>query len=419
MVAEEVPKTHPHPHNKRWWTKDLTKLQNDLKMLSKASHSFRAVPDHPSHRMRKEKVTEYDKAIKVTKKDHWINWLKEATGNDLWIANKYIVSLAGDGGKTCIPTLVTKDNNGNTTMATSNKSKSEIFAKTLFLPPPPSSAVPLDFTYPEPAAPWSDITEEQLHKAIAKLSLYKVPSPDGVANIVFQQCPVLQPYLLFLFNTALSHRTYYDPWKESITVILRKPGCPDYSIPKAYRPIALLNMTAKLISAVVTDRASHILETHGLLPATHFGSRPGRSTEDSLLLETTIKHAWRQHKVASVLFLDIEGAFPNAVTDQLLHNMRKHRLPPEIVGFTERLLDDRKTKLRFNDYESEWFLLRNGIGQGDPLSMLLYMIYSSDLVDTARKENGELALAFINDTALVVVGKTFEETHQKLKDMLE
>jgi len=419
VVSEEVPVTRPHPHNKRWWTKDLTMIHNNLKTLSKASHSFRAVPGHPSHRMRREKVAEYDKAIRTTKKDHWVSWLEEATGSDLWIANKYITSPPGDGGKSRIPTLVTKDDKGNTVTAADNESKSEVFAKTLFPPPPPQSAVPLDFTYPEPAAPWTDITEEQLRKLITKLSPYKAPGPDGVANIVFQRCPVLQPYLLFLFNAALSLRTYYGPWRESVTVILRKPGHPDYSVPKAYCPIALLNTTAKLLSALVTDRVSYILETHGLLLPTHFGSRPGRSTEDSLLLlETTIKHAWRQRKMASVLFLDIEGAFPNAVTDQLLHNMRKRRLPPEIVGFTERLLDNRKMRLRFDDFESEWFVLKNGIGQGDPLSMLLYVIYSSDLIDIAKKENGELALAFVDDTALVV-GKSFEETHWKLKDMLE
>ena len=47
------------------------------------------------------------------------------------------------------------------------------------------------------------------------------------------------------------------------------------------------------------------------------------------------------------------------------------------------------------------------------------MIYSSDLVDTARKENRELVLAFVDDMALVAVGKSFVETHQKLKDMLK
>ena len=54
---------------------------------------------------------------------------------------------------------------------------------------------------------------------------------------------------------------------ELIMVILRKPGKLDYSIPKAYRPIALLNTTAKLLSVIVTDRASYLLESQ--TPAKH------------------------------------------------------------------------------------------------------------------------------------------------------
>ena len=420
MIVGQVPKTCPHPHNKRWWTKDLTNLQNELKMLSKASHSFRAVPDHPSHRLRKEKVATYDKVIKKMKKEHWVNWLEEATSSDLWITNKYISNPAGDGGKSCILTLKTKDNEGNEISASSNEDKSEIFTNALFPPPPPHSAVPQGFNYPEPAATWTAIMDEQLHKTVTKLSPYKVPGPDGIANIVFQHCPNPRPHILNLFNAVFTHHTYYDPWRESVTVILRKLGCPDYSTPKAYHPIALLNTTAKLLSALVTDRASYILETHNLLPPTHFGGRPGHSTEDSLLLlETTIKHAWCQCKVASVLFLDVEGTFPNAVTDQLLHNMKKCCLPPEIVSFTCHMLEDRKTKLRFNDFESDWFPIKNGIGQGDPLSMLLYIIYNSDLVDIVKKEKGELVLTFVDDTALVVVGNTFEDNHRKLTDMME
>ena len=36
-----------------------------------------------------------------------------------------------------------------------------------------------------------------------------------------------------------------------------------------------------------------------------------------------IKSAWRKDKVASVLFLDVEDAFPNAVTRKLMHNLKK------------------------------------------------------------------------------------------------
>ncbi|KAG2053941.1 hypothetical protein BDR06DRAFT_1008306 [Suillus hirtellus] len=68
--------------------------------------------------------------------------------------------------------------------------------------------------------------------------------------------------------------------------------------------------------------------------------------------------------------------------------------------------------------------LRSPAGQGDPLSMILYIIYNSDLVDIVKKRQGcaalkELTLAFVDDTAFIAIGKNFTETHDILKDMLE
>ena len=87
-----------------------------------------------------------------------------------------------------------------------------------------------------------------------------------------------------------------------------------------------------------------MVETHGLLLEMHFGGRPGRTTTDSLhLLMDMVKAAWCRKKVVLVLFLDVEGAFPNAVTGQLLHNMRKQRVPTAYVTFVGNLLTGRKT----------------------------------------------------------------------------
>ncbi|KIK32792.1 hypothetical protein CY34DRAFT_40737, partial [Suillus luteus UH-Slu-Lm8-n1] len=92
--------------------------------------------------------------------------------------------------------------------------------------------------------------------------------------------------------------------------------------------------------------------------------------------------------------------------------MRMRRIPDDIVSFTERVLTNRKTQLKFDDFTSDWIPIDNGIGQGDPLSMILYIIYSSDLVDIAKKRRGneslkELTLAFVDDTALVAIGPDF------------
>lgn len=106
--------------------------------------------------------------------------------------------------------------------------------------------------------------------------------------------------------------------------MLRKPGKPRYDLPKSYRPIALLNTMWKALAGVIAEQLTYYTEKYHLLPDHHFGGRPGRTTTDAIhLLTYRTKDAWRKKKVASVLFLDIEGAFPNAVPEKLVRNMRR------------------------------------------------------------------------------------------------
>jgi len=270
-VEEHVPKSKPCPHTRRWWTKELTDLRKRSNQLSRISHKFRALPDHTCHRASKDAHNKLASEIFKAKKDHWKEWLEEATKDDIWTAHRYINSSPGNGSRTRVPTLKGKDQNGEDITAATNEEKGNLLAETLFPPPPETSSVPADFEYPPPVDKWSPITRTHLNKAIQHLSPYKAPGPDGVANIVLKRCPLLADHLLPVFNAVFTLKMYYEPWRESITVILRKPGKPDYTVPKAYRPIALLNTTAKLLSAIVTDRTSYLMESHGLLPNTHFG----------------------------------------------------------------------------------------------------------------------------------------------------
>ncbi|EMD86559.1 hypothetical protein COCHEDRAFT_53746, partial [Bipolaris maydis C5] len=54
-------------------------------------------------------------------------------------------------------------------------------------------------------------------------------------------------------------------FRESTTVVLRKPGKDNYTVPKAYRPIALLNTVGKVMDAIIARRISHLVETQHVL----------------------------------------------------------------------------------------------------------------------------------------------------------
>lgn len=163
----------------------------------------------------------------------------------------------------------------------------------------------------------------------AKLKPFKAPGPDGIPNAVLKECiESIIHHVYYIFRAILELRVYPDSWKHFTTAVLRKPGKPDYSVPKAYRPIALMNTIAKLFTSLLAGFLSHLCEFRNLLPCNQFGGRPGRMTTDSLhLLTCKIKEAWRNGKVATSLSLDVQGAFPNVVKEVLLHNMRLKGVP--------------------------------------------------------------------------------------------
>jgi hypothetical protein len=308
--------TKPSVFMKQWWNKDLSKMKKAINKLSEQSWRYRGII-HDSHRDLEMARQEYGQAIISAKELHWREFLEDTTERELWIAHKYISNPTGDGGCTRIPPLKVKDENGAETEAVSNEEKSKVFTKTLFPPPLEETTVPDEYDYPEPLNHSGRVTESQIQRQIARLSPFKACGPDGVPNIVLKRASEsLVLYLIHIFRVVFALNVYHTSWRESITVILRKPGKPDYTLPKAYCPIALLNTTAKLLTAIMAEDLSYLMEKHQLIPSTQFRGRAGRMTTDSIHLAVNwIKHQWRQGNVVSALFLDIEGAFPNAVLD--------------------------------------------------------------------------------------------------------
>ena len=130
-------------------------------------------------------------------------------------------------------------------------------------------------------------------------------------------------------------------------------------------------------------------------------------TDTMHLLVHKIKAAWWCCNVAAILFLDVEGALPNAVTSCLLHSLCMCRVPGEYILFIDCLLMGRCTRLKFDGYMSDWVDFDNGILQGDPLSMILYLFYNADLIMDITKM--EVKVAYVNDANYFAEGATFED----------
>ena len=419
-IEAKVLVNKPFPHTKRWWMHELNNLRKKKNRLANASHRWRGLPDHASHQEHREALKEYAKKIESTKKEHWENWLLNASEKDIWTANKYATDPPTDGGKTRIPTLNYTEQDGTTRSTTSNMEKSKALAGVFFPPPPPVPIVP-HTCYPEPANVFRYFTRAQIKDAAKKLSAFKAPGPDRILNVVLKQSiDMLADRLYFIFRAIFELDIYPDEWQESIMVVLHKPGKPSYQEPKAYCLIALLNTLGKLFLSIMADDLSHFCEIRGVFPKNQFRGRPAQTTMDSILLLThTIKESWRQGKVTSVLFLDVQGAFPNIVKEVLIHNMRARSVPAQYVRLIELMLTGCKTKLSFDDFLSDFIEINNGNNQGCPLSMLNYAFYNAGLLEIALPDDKDKAVfGFIDDITCLTIGKMFTATHKKLGVMM-
>ena len=130
-------------------------------------------------------------------------------------------------------------------------------------------------------------------------------------------------------------------------------------------------------------------ETHQLLPRTLLEERKGISTEHAVhTLMEIIQGAWNSDTpVTSLLMLDVSGAFDNVSHQRLLHNMRKRRIPMDMISWIESFLQDQTSTIKLPEFESGQFNIHTGIPQGSPLSSILYLFYNADLLDIENGEN--------------------------------
>jgi len=259
-IDETTPRKKPCPFSKRWWNEDLSQLRREANQLRNIYRRRR------NERVRvawQEKKNEYRQKVKEAKEKTWKDFVSKADQRTIWTIKKYVDTTPTPS---YIPTLNER--------AASNEEKAAEFQAAFFPPPPPADVTDINDStkYPEPIQCSTTITMQQITNAINKLAPDKAPGPDEITNRVLKKIfPTIQHHLHALAQASFDAGHFPTPFKTTTTVILRKPGKPDYTNPKAYRPIALENTLGKVLESVIAELLSYITETHELLPPQHYG----------------------------------------------------------------------------------------------------------------------------------------------------
>jgi hypothetical protein len=421
-TKETAPCTKLSPHTKCWWTKELTALCISRNKASTEHFKWCGLPNHPSHSEYKTINKLFARAIKSAKLNHWKEWIEQAKGTDIWTIHRYMKANPTDYGCQHIPNL--KQTDGS--LATTNEEKAKCLASTFFPQERPLNNWDHQFVKSNPPrAPESKFpvfTIKRVKDTLTKTNPFKAPGPSGISNAILKHCaPTLAPILAPIYTAICSLKHYPRKLGKIHQVILPKPGHATYEIASSYHPIALIKTIAKTLSTTITEDLSYKCEMHNLLPAHQFGGRPGRSTTDALhYIEQIIKNAWRKGQTISALLLDIQAAFPNMRKDRLLANMKARNIADKYCNYVDMILTQHQIQLKFDDQLSNPFSPENKCCQGCPLSMLLYAIYNTPLINIVNQNNkNEHIVGFVDDTTLIAVARNFDEMHKIIKHMME
>ncbi|KAI3094034.1 hypothetical protein CBS147333_10045 [Penicillium roqueforti] len=412
-VDQFAPNSRPSPYAKRWFTPDLKAQQVEVNQVRRRWQASCAElgRHHPTSiaaflDMQRKRRT-WTRKIEKAKSSHWKRFLDEAGEGKLWKAATYMKPRETWG---CVPALQVE-----AAQLTDNEDKAQAFLDSFFPEMNPADPRPPDVT--ELELPWQSITEPEIQRALNATKGTTAPGGDSLPMLVWKNLwSHLKSIITSIFTASLNLSHHPKQWRSAKIVVLRKPAKPDYSIPGAYRPISLLNTLGKLLEAVVARRLSFLAEKHGLLPNSQFGGRPGRTTEQALLvLSNAIDRAWYKHKVVTLVAFDLKGAFNGVNKTSLNSCLQARRIPTIARKWIASFMSDRHASIGFDDFRTPMKPLANaGLAQGSPLSPILFAFFNADLVDQPVDHHGG-ASAFIDDYFRWRVGSSAEANLAKIQ----
>lgn len=63
-------------------------------------------------------------------------------------------------------------------------------------------------------------------------------------------------------------------------------------------------------------------------------------------------------------------------------------------------------------------MVTNRISQGDPLSMIFYILYNADLLEIINNLLSEEIIGYVDNIAIIVIGENFKETTNRIKSLM-
>lgn len=263
-----------------------------------------------------------------------------------------------------------------------------------------------------------DFIYQELEVALAK-GKGKCPGPNGLPYDYFKNLTLdNKSILLRAYNKVWETGDIPSDWKTSLVIPIPKIIHP--KTPNDFRPITLINCESKEFERMVNNRLIWTLEKNKFIGGEQAGFRRGHSTLNNLLiLENHLHSALKNSLHSQVVFFDITKAYDRIWKILILRQLEKWCIGGKMFTYTKNFLSDRSFKLINGSSYSRLFTIENGVPQGSPFSVTLFLIGMEALAENIRGPDDLHFLMYADDIVLFSSSDDPEKTSKILQDAID
>ena len=248
----------------------------------------------------------------------------------------------------------------------------------------------------------SDITIEEVQKAIKKVKVGKSPGADEIyPEMIKNQGREADKLLHAIIQDSWKLKQVPQDWRKGIIVPIHKKGstmeCSNY------RGISMLSVPGKVYARILEMRLREQVEDQ--LKEEQSGFRPGRSVQDHIFTIRQVTEKFLEKNLdLHLCFVDLEKAFDTVKRDELWNSLREHNIGQNLIEAVQGFYNNPTCAVRVAGSLSKDFEVGIGVRQGCILSPLLFIIYMNSVAKACsnmKKMNvGMWKLKAVNLTTL-------------------
>lgn len=398
-MERHLQKRNPKQQGTKWWTEECAQKAAAYRQARRIGD---ATPE--KHALRQ--------TTRAAKRAYWQNQVQNAqSSRDIFRITRWHKLEGNFAG----PPIIHEGRE-----YTDSTSKADIFKKTLLERRTVEEDITWDPMSVEQYASLDisdDVNEQEVERCLTRAT-NTAPGIDGIQVEILRACwDSIKKAVLLLYRQCIKLGYHPKIFQKAEVVVLPKPKKRDLSSPRSWRPITLLPCLGKGLERLIARRVSQAAVKQGVLSTQQFGALPKRSATDLVsCLVHDVERARSCGKVASLLTLDIKGAFDTVLSGRLQRRLYEQRWPNWLIMWVKSFMSNRSIKIRLGDTVTEETKLHCGLPQGSPVSPILFMLYTEPILRVGKQRGN---FSYADDIAILRTGHSLTECTEKITNDLE